>query len=240
MRLLHEDGAGGYSLVSFLDDLPPYAILSHTWGADEDEVTFEDLQNGSGVSKAGYEKIRLCGQQAVKDGLKYFWVDTCCIKKSSDSELTEALNSMFQWYRNSTKCYAYLQDWEGELRRCRWFTRGWTLQELLAPASVDFFSKDWQLVGTKGSLEQQLSEITTIPIEALRGTRALSYFSCDERMSWTKSRMTTRKEDKVYSLLGIFDIYMPVIYGEGESHAFARLQREMRKFWTLIRLVAFS
>lgn len=115
-----------------MNNIPPYAILSHTWGRDGEEVTFKDLEDGTRKDKFGYEKLRFCGRQAKKDGLNYFWVDTCCIDKSSSAELTEAINSMFKWYRDSTRCYVYLpdistlsEDWESVLKGSRWFTRGW-------------------------------------------------------------------------------------------------------------------
>src|ERR1700761_3083708 len=143
MRLLECKAAGEFSLTKqFIgnDDIPQYAILSHTWGEDEDEVTFQDLKLGTGKSKAGYRKIEFCGEQAIKDGLRYIWVDTCAIDQSNNAELAEALNSMFRWYRNSTKCYVYLSDvsmsdhnsndtlsrskLERDFRWSRWFTRG--------------------------------------------------------------------------------------------------------------------
>ncbi|KAH0562469.1 hypothetical protein GP486_002843 [Trichoglossum hirsutum] len=242
MRLLECKNAGVFSLTEdlFDDDIPQYAILSHTWGVDAEEVTFEDLTKGTGKNKAGYQKIRFCGEQAARDDLQYFWVDTCCIDKSSNTELHDAINSMFRWFRNATKCYVYLSDvsgpafnsnnkfkqlpWESAFRKSRWFTRGWTLQELIAPESVEFFSGDWEKLGNKKSLEQHIHEISKIPIEALQGT-ALSEFSVAERMSWAETRVTKRKEDKAYSLLGIFDISMALIYGEGEQNALRRLQR---------------
>ena len=111
MRLLKLGSRGELSLTkNLIKDIPLYAILSHTWGADDDEVTFNDLQNGSGKSKAGYAKIQFCGEQARKDGLQYFWVDTCCIDKPNHTELSEAINSMFRWYRDAVKCYVYLSD----------------------------------------------------------------------------------------------------------------------------------
>jgi hypothetical protein len=159
MRLLQHKDAGQLSPTKDFvgDNIPEYAILSHTWGADFEEVTLKDLTDGTGTDKAGYNKIRFCGEQARRDGLQYFWVDTCCIDKSNNTELSEAINSMFRWYRNATKCYVYLSDvsikkrkassqlseftWESAFRASRWFTRGWTLQELLAPSSVEFFPK---------------------------------------------------------------------------------------------------
>ena len=155
MRLLTFDSHGELRLtVDFIEDVPPYAILSHRWGADGDEVTFTDLKYGSGKNKAGHGKIQFCGEQARKDGLQYFWVDTCCIDKADHTELSKAITSMFRWYRDAVKCYVYLSDvstrnddnnqteqtWKSDFRNSKWFTRGWTLQELIAPKLVDFFS----------------------------------------------------------------------------------------------------
>jgi hypothetical protein len=242
IRLLQYSNDSEVCLTTFFVDKIPqkYAILSHTWGAEE--VTFEDLQVGTGTRKAGYNKIRFCGEQARHDGFKYFWVDTCCIDKSNSTELAEAINSMFCWYRDAAKCYVYLLDvskpaldtnrtsnqlpWELAFRRSRWFTRGWTVQELIAPASVKFFSKEGELLGDKISLERHICEITGIPVNALQGN-PLSDFSVTERMLWAKKRETTCEEDKAYSLLGIFSVNMPLIYGEGRERAFERLLEEI-------------
>ena len=197
MRLLKWTQLNGPSLTEdFVDNVPPYAILSHTWGSDSDEVTFTDLQQRRGRSKAGYAKIQFCGEQAKKDGIEHFWVDICCINKENHVELSEAIISMFRWYRDAEKCYAYLLDvsarkrdndsdtqyaWKSSFRTSRWFTRGWTLQELLAPKVVEFFSREGDLLGTKEMLAQQIHEMTKIPITALNGT-PLPHFSTVERM----------------------------------------------------------
>ena len=242
MRLLELKSYGQFNLTNdLINSIPPYAILSHTWGADTDEVTFKDLISGTGKDRPGYEKIRFCGEQARRDSLQYFWVDTCCIDKSNNNELSEAINSMFRWYRNAAKCYVYLSDvsrpalqavnqlpWELAFRKSRWFTRGWTLQELIAPTSVEFFSKEGEQLGDKSSLSRHIHEITGIPIKVLQGGPQ-SDFSVTERMSWADKRETTREEDKAYSLLGIFDVYMPLIYGEGRDSAFKRLRGEINK-----------
>jgi hypothetical protein len=245
MRLLERKSDGDCSLTKdLIHTIPPYAILSHTWGADTQEVTFKDLTDSTGKSKAGYGKIRFCGEQAKRDGLQYFWVDTCSIDKSSSAELQEAINSMFRWYRNAAKCYVYLSDvstpaldanddsnwqtWESAFQKSRWFTRGWTLQELLAPVSVEFFSKEGEKMGNKKSLERHISKITGIPVKALQGN-PLSSFTIAERISWQESRETKREEDKAYSLLGICNVHMPLIYGEGRDSAFKRLWEEIDK-----------
>jgi hypothetical protein len=245
MRLLECNNDGEFSLIEYFgDETPRYAILSHTWGAGE--VTFRDLMDGTGKCKAGYGKIRFCGERAKRDGLQYFWVDTCCIDKRSSAELQEAINSMFRWYQNAAKCYVYLSDvstrkrkacdrlsehtWESAFRSSKWFTRGWTLQELLAPGpdSVEFFSYEGDRLGNKRTLEQQIHEITGIPITALRGT-PLSQFGIDDRLLWAENRQAMREEDKAYSLFGIFDIQIPLLYGEGRDKALKRLRVEIDK-----------
>ena len=244
MRLLKLKPDGDFELTSFdTDNLPPYAILSHTW-IEGQEVTYNELVAGTGKEKAGYAKIRFCVEKGAEDNLQYSWVDTCCIDKSTSDEVSTAINSMFRWYRRACKCYVYLSDvqvpnevvdaqafhitWKDAFRRSRWFTRGWTLQELLAPATVEFFSKEGKRLGSRISLEQEIFEVTEIPIEALRGQR-LSEFSIDDRMRWARKRKTTVKEDKVYCLLGVFGVFMPLIYGEGEEHASLRLRRKILK-----------
>ena len=240
MRLLQFKSENEFSLTNDLfNNIPPYAILSHTWGPDSDEVTFKDIVGGTGKSKPGYKKIRFCGERARRDNLRYFWIDTCCIDKSSSTELTEAINSMFYWYKKAARCYVYLSDvsvhdfdqanslWKSAFFQSRWFSRGWTLQELIAPASVEFFSQEGERLGDKKSLEKEITEITEINALALQG-KPLSNFSIADRMSWAAKRKTTREEDKAYCLLGIFDVYMPLIYGEGKR-AFTRLSEEVNK-----------
>jgi NACHT domain/Heterokaryon incompatibility protein (HET) len=250
MRLLNLNENGELSLLErSRNSTPEYAILSHTWGPDEEEVTYEDLIRGTGKHKPGYEKIRFCGHQAKKDGLQYFWIDTCCINKQNYAELSHAINSMFLWYRNATRCYAYLSDvptrkaerdidstdiWESDIRKSRWFTRGWTLQELIAPTSVEFFSIEGKRLGDKNSLWKLIHEITGISKSALQGD-PLSRFSINVRMSWISTRQTTLQEDKAYSLLGIFGVYIPLRYGEGVSSAFKRLQEEIDRVEKCLR-----
>ncbi|KAI0098744.1 kinesin light chain 1 [Nemania sp. FL0031] len=239
MRLLKLQTNGQVCLTKDIRDdmVPPYAILSHTWGADDQEIIFQDINDNVGKQKNGYRKIKFCAQQALSDGLTHFWVDTCCIDKSNSTELSEAINSMFRWYQNATKCYVFLSDvhvdslhldFGAAFRCCRWFTRGWTLQELIAPSSVEFFSCHGQRIGDKKSLSGLLHEATGIPVRALQ-MASLSEFSVHERVAWMRGRNTTRPEDRVYSLLGILNVYMPLIYGEGEQHAFIRLQEEINK-----------
>lgn len=210
----------------------PYAILSHTW--ETDEVTFADFsgkQPEEYENKAGFDKIRRTCLQAKEDGFKYAWVDTCCINKDSSAELSEAINSMYMWYNKAAVCYAYITDFQRphditKLRGCRWFSRGWTLQELLAPGKIIFYGEEWTLIGTKGTMLETLQQVTGVPAEILSATKALDTVSVAARMSWAAYRETTRVEDMAYCLLGIFDVNMPLLYGEG-SKAFLRLQSEI-------------
>ncbi|KAI6041056.1 hypothetical protein EDC04DRAFT_3139927 [Pisolithus marmoratus] len=231
-----------------------YAILSHCWGVEkegEQEVLFEDMKQLLTVSdkerkeirrRTGYMKIIDTCRQAQKDGLEWVWIDTCCINKESSSELSEAINSMYKWYGNAELCYVYLHDtigdsWtnRGESKAIpKWFSRGWTLQELIAPRVVRFFGQKWQWIGEKAGLADALSEITGIPDKVLKEglQKALSSADDLERpsvaqiMSWAADRATTREEDRAYSLLGLLGVHMPMLYGEGKN-AFRRLQLEI-------------
>ena len=245
MRLLKLDDNGRFSLVSFAKgEIPSYAILSHTWDrGEDDEVTFRDIMDGAGHDKKGFQKLQFCSIQAKVDKLYYCWVDTCCIDKSNEKELTTAINSMFRWYQNAAICYVYLSDvsvyrqddqvlhkeWKSAFYNSRWFTRGWTLQELLAPKVVVFYSCDHTRLGDKRSLEQIICEITGIAVEALQG-RSLNNFSVQERFRWKETRQTTEEEDIAYCMLGIFDVSMPLVYGEGQEKAISRLRREIEAF----------
>lgn len=246
MRLLQHNNDAEFSLTEDFasSEIPDYAILSHTWGADTEEVTYRDMVEGTGKNKVGYEKIRFCGEQARRDQLEYFWIDTCCINKANHAELQYALNSMFCWYRNSTRCYVYLSDvpspplatiaefnpqsWDSEFWKSRWFTRGWTLQELLAPRSVEFFSCERVRLGDKNELNQQIQGITSIPTSALQGA-PLSQFSVNERFSWMDRRQTTFEVDRVYSLLGILDVKIPLFKDTEAATAFGRLREVIDK-----------
>jgi hypothetical protein len=245
MHLLEYNKDGELIITSFDDNKPPpYAILSHRWGEEVEEVSFEDITRNTGKDKSGYRKIRLCGDQAKRDGLQYFWIDTCCINKASKAEHSLAIRSMFRWYRNAARCYVYLSDvsipplskegedssplWDSAFRASEWFTRGWTLQELLAPSVVEFFSREWCRLGDRISLKSQIHEVTTIPQEVLEGA-PLDQSSVDERFRWRQSRHTKLREDAAYSLSGIFDVDMAPVYGEGTEEAFRRLHDKIRE-----------
>jgi hypothetical protein len=291
MRLLQYSGSGELSIHSFDDgEIPPYAILSHTWGPDRDEVTFADVQTGGGKTKLGYKKIGFCGRQAQRDGLQYFWIDTCCIDKANKAELALSIRSMFCWYRNAARCYVYLSDvssqpqpvvsgrhypqwflwiwllsilysvsrwYSSTMQRCfysrhvpctlagsdvvrsgqtpeitlqksRWFTRGWTLQELLAPSVVEFFSEEGAELGSKLSLAKEVREITGIPCSALQG-KPLSGFSVNERISWNEHRTTKIPTDRAYSLMGILGVSLSPFDGESPAEAMRRVIDEAEK-----------
>ncbi|KAL8830158.1 MAG: hypothetical protein Q9170_005863 [Blastenia crenularia] len=211
------------TLRNFYDaQTPPYAILSHTWGSEE--VTFQVFEMPRSKKLKGYAKINSCCALARSDGWEYIWVDTCCIDKSSSAELSEAINSMYRWYQKAQVCYAYMVDVDGHdistFANSRWFTRGWTLQELLAPEMVVFYDLNWEELGTKLSLEEEISAATGISSQHLSHR---IYASVAARMSWAAQRGTTRVEDIAYCLMGLFDVNMPLLYGEG-GKAFTRLQ----------------
>ncbi|CAG9991767.1 unnamed protein product [Clonostachys byssicola] len=218
----------------FGDEIPPYAILSHTWGYGE--VELRDVLAGSFHGREGFAKLQGCCAQAANDGLAWVWIDTCCIDKSSSAELSEAINSMYTWYRNAEVCYVYLFDVPAlvffldkhKFQEARWFTRGWCLQELIAPREVEFYAEDWTELGTKWTLQATISEITSIPASVLLHQKQPAQFPVAQRMSWASMRSTKREEDMAYCLLGIFDINMPLLYGEGKK-AFIRLQQEILK-----------
>ncbi len=238
-----------------------YAILSHTWG--DEEVDFQEmgsrgamgLRGPFGLRKAGWWKIvETCRIARDTFGLDYAWVDTCCIDKSSSAELSEAINSMFSWYKSATVCLVHLQDLafapgaglepgsaalRGRLRACRWFTRGWTLQELIAPSEMVFYDGAWTRVATKAELISDLSDVPGIEEYFLRNVDFLPAAHAGNKMSWASTRQTTRIEDQAYCLLGIFDVNMPLLYGEGDK-AFLRLQEEIARSRNDLTLFAWQ
>ncbi|KAK5071164.1 hypothetical protein LTR64_007668 [Lithohypha guttulata] len=226
--------------VEYAEHLSPrYGILSHRW--QDQEVSYPDVINGCAKLKKGFPKLLEFCKRCTEDGLSLAWIDTCCIDKSSSAELSEAINSMYRWYQNATICYAYLSDVEaakndltsddGDLSNfstSEWFARGWTLQELIAPGEVRFYDRDWQRLGTKHKLSTDISMTTGIPRDVLYGEDPRHYCIA-QRMSWAAKRKTTRVEDQAYALMGLFDVNMPMLYGEGEK-AFVRLQEEIMKY----------
>jgi hypothetical protein len=232
--------------------IPPYAILSHRWS--DTEILLEDIQSGTYKKKKdGYRKLQFCAEQAAQDKLHYFWIDTCCIDRWNLHERSRSINSMFLWYKNATRCYVFLSDvsvltatetphrsqWEVSFRASAWFGRGWTLQELIAPASVEFFSCEGWQIGDKMSLDQLVHEITSIPLAALRNC-PLDQFTTFERARWGDNRETTEDEDIVYCLLGVLDVAMPTSYGEGRESASRRLQAEVEAANSAPCIIPFS
>jgi hypothetical protein len=223
MRLLNTTT---YILEEFTgNEIPKYAILSHRWG--NQEITFQDIQHfknfrdyfktRKSTKSEGWTKIRRSCEQAVMDGYQWIWVDSCCIDKMSSAELSEAINSMFNWYRKAQVCYAYLSDvfipWPEDrsaaslasyqFRNSRWFRRGWTLQELLAPRKLIFFSRSWMELGSRKDLWSFVSATTGIKDEV-----GWEVASVAQKMSWASKRETTRSEDRAYSLMGLFGVNM--------------------------------
>lgn len=212
--------------------IPPYAILSHRWGPEE--LAFKDvLKNRADKSSRGYRKLLGACQAAKSYKVKYLWIDTCCIDKKSSAELSEAINSMFSWYKNAEVCLAYLEDvdhfnvdFEQAFKNTVWFTRAWTLQELLSPSKLDFYDCKWHAIGNRESQAKLIQSVTGIPLDCLTRKMSPEHYSIAERMSWAAEREAARNEDIAYSLMGLFDVNMPLLYGEGNK-AFVRLQEEI-------------
>lgn len=243
MRLLD---TGTLKLKEFFDsNTPPYAILSHTWG--NEEISFLEMQNhDEGIrAKAGFKKIINFCALAKSHGFAYGWADSCCIDKRNSAELSEAINSMYQYYYNAAECLVYLEDIPSQLdaqnertmveseflltaiKSSRWFTRGWTLQELIAPKQRYFFAGDWSPIENLAFFNKVLADVTGIDERVLENRHMVSDFCVAQRMRWASRRHTTRSEDIAYSLMGMFNVNMPIIYGEGAIKAFRRLQNEI-------------
>lgn len=221
--------------------IPQYAILSHTWGPQE--VSFQEMQmfavtrQNPPDKRLGFEKIKRCCELARYQQYSYLWVDTCCIDKKSSAELSEAINSMYGWYAKSAICYAYLSDHSGgtggsglgqTFEKSRWWLRGWTLQELLAPDRLLFYDRDWRFLGNKYDLVTQISAASGIEEGYIQDRGLIHKASIATRMSWACKRQTTRPEDEGYCLLGLFRVHLPLLYGEGRN-AFLRLQYEIAR-----------
>ena len=230
------------------DKTTKYAILSHRW-IDPTEVDYEEMVGLAKMDREerdeirgrrGYQKILDTCYQAKDDGYEWMWADTCCIDKRSSAELSEAINSMYRWYQNAQICYGYLHDVPGTSFPIEdddeeypnsngwpeWFSRGWTLQEMIAPRNVRFFNMDWQFIGDKKTLAKSLKRITRVPEHILTDGLSGNRPCVAQIMSWAAERTTTRVEDRAYSLMGLLDVNMPMLYGEGEK-AFHRLQLEV-------------
>ena len=257
MRLLHTKT---FKFQTFFDDsLPEYAILSHRWSSEEDEVSFKQFRKHSvHLNLPGLVKIEEFCRLADERGLRWAWIDTCCIDKRSSAELSEAINSMWEWYRGSKECYVHLADVEfsdyelslklqseetfwratdgwaslrDRFNQSDWLKRGWTLQELIAPDKVVFYDSHWNEIGPLKRFYKDVAKVTGIHEKYLapRHSGFPEWPSVATRMSWVSHRHTSRKEDIAYCLLGIFHVNMPLLYGEGAVRAFRRLQTEIMK-----------
>ncbi|KIW11491.1 hypothetical protein PV08_10791 [Exophiala spinifera] len=223
-----------FEFREFYDSVPRYAILSHRWV--QEEVSYRDVETGRHQSLRGWIKIRAFCALASSRRLSYAWVDTCCIDKSSSAEQMEAINSMYRWYENAEECYVYLSDvrapslnsreHQTEFAESAWFTRGWTLQELIAPSKVFFYNYRWDYLGSRDTMYVFLGNISGVDVQVLSKKKQPHECTISQRMSWAARRVTSRLEDRAYSLLGIFNVNMPMLYGEGEK-AFRRLQQEV-------------
>ncbi|KAK0627626.1 heterokaryon incompatibility protein-domain-containing protein [Immersiella caudata] len=256
MRLLHTADFTLHSFVGPEHDAPHYAILSHTW--EDDEVLFEDMATPERMVEVvtskpkAWTKVQRSCAMARALSFDYIWIDTLCIDKSSSAELSEAINSMFEWYALSSVCLAYISDYKDEglksgaadpenFMKSRWFTRGWTLQELIAPANLVFYDRDWFPIGDRRFLANAVSSKTSIyrrflarkgpsrddNLRELR--RNLTAVCVAAKMRWVSARKTGRPEDTAYCMLGLFNVNMPLLYGEGAEKAFIRLQEEIIK-----------
>lgn len=217
----------------------PYAILSHAWQNGERDY-FQQIGTRSVRLEPGYEKVEMCCRLAQQDGLDYVWIDTCCADANSRGAHSESRMSAYTWFQNAQVCYTYLNDVDGDedpkekrsqFRESRWFKRSWTLQELLAPKHVVFFAKDWTMIGTKAGLSSVISAITGIHKDALAYPERVPHFSAATRLSWAKGRTSTKGEDKVYALMGLFGVNLPIVYEDGQKEAvrktFLKLQNKI-------------
>lgn len=228
MRLLNTESL---ELRFFMPDaVLDYVILSHRWNAQSsEECSFQDLTktpisdpNGPARRKQGFFKVQGACSLVLRDGYSWIWIDSCCIDKSSSAELQEAINSMWNYYAESNICYVYMADvrdseagWDQRFHKSDWFTRSWTLQELIAPVLVEFYAEDWAPIGTKIERHKEIADITKIDLTVLIRTQETDLFSAAEKLSWAAHRNVTREEDEAYSLLGLFEVNMPLLYGEG-------------------------
>ncbi|KAK4907126.1 hypothetical protein LTR49_023821 [Elasticomyces elasticus] len=248
MRLIH---TRDYTRKRFGSPPAKYAVLSHRWYADEKEVDYQKFSSEDLTDKTqetdGLNKIRNACIKADEAELDWLWIDSCCIDKTSSTELNESLRSMFRWYRQATICLTYLADVkvseslpttfrllkpvkrdDDSIRtNSEWFERGWTLQELLAPTHMMFYDKQWKKIGTKKDLVEDLEKITSISESYILNPDTIRAASVAMKLSWARDRMTTQEEDRVYSMIGIFDVSLLVDYGEGEATAFRRLQESI-------------
>ena len=248
MRLLNVDTLEFRDFPS--DNIPPYLVTSHRWSTNE--ATYKDVLKRRNQESSGFKKIaNFCAFAQQYSDIKWIWIDTCCINQNSSMEVSESINSMWEWYKKASHCVAYLRDvrplsagWDAviyDFRRSEWFERGWTLQELLAPSCVVFLTQEWEVIGRRSPgchdcpedvrvLDTFITEVTGIPQHVLCGFESRrDNITTETKMAWAANRRTTKVEDVAYCLLGIFDVHMSMLYGEGERNARKRLEQEIVK-----------
>ncbi|KJA27585.1 hypothetical protein HYPSUDRAFT_862747 [Hypholoma sublateritium FD-334 SS-4] len=211
-----------------------YAILSHTWIRDVPGDVIYQGWNTRERYPAGYRKVAyFCAVAAQAHGVGFGWMDNVCINKDSSSELDESIRSMYKWYRGAHVCISFLsQSWDlSGMKDDSWFTRGWTLQELLAPRDNYFYNGNWEYLGSSTdeaiqSAIESASTITRAELEACRRGET-DRIPISRRLQLAAKRQVTREEDMAYSLMGLLGVDISVAYGEGTEHAFFRLVREM-------------
>ncbi|KAG2135167.1 hypothetical protein DEU56DRAFT_401519 [Suillus clintonianus] len=230
MYPIHSDRRS--AVRALVEERVQYAIFSHRW-LEEGEPSFKDVEQRN-ESAPGYAKLgHFCEVAQKGHGMKFAWSDTCCIDKSSSAELDESIRSMFRWYRNSAICIVHLAQSTstGDMTDDEWFTRGWTLQELIAPKKTKFYNKDWEPLTSlhydKGEYGDE-DILSAISKRTGISRRNLLHFDpgpffLKERMEWAAGRRATRDEDIAYSLTGIFNVGLQIAYGEGADRAFVRL-----------------
>lgn len=236
---------------------PQYAVLSHTWLQSEPdrpdiirEITYQDMQNhlkkikDGNYKTQGWAKLKSYCNLAAEDGWEYAWMDTCCIDKTNPADTQEAINAMFRWYHDAGICYAHLDGVNSKdlahnhekFRNARWFERGWTLQELLAPLDLMFVDQYWKRLGTKGEWIEDVAAACRMSVDDVTNFDRCSLAA---KLSWASHRKTTLKEDEAYCLLGLFGISMPLCYGEDQL-AFRRFQIELIKVYEDPSIFAWS
>ncbi|KAI1180993.1 heterokaryon incompatibility protein-domain-containing protein [Nemania sp. FL0916] len=235
----------------------PYVVISHRWL--DNELTFQDMEDVAGFHKRSEDPSWAKSQSAAKlkgacnqvyvwslarygseehaDFVHHVWLDTVCIDKKDPAELSEAINSMYRWYERATVCFVYVYDYQlggkSLFSSCSWWERGWTLQELVAPVSSEFYDRNWTYFGNKIALSQEITNRTRISgniLSHMGNRKIVSDESIGRRMSWYADRKTAKGEDAAYCLMGLFRVNMPLLYGEGSKRAFRRLQEEILKY----------
>ncbi|KAK2742724.1 het and ankyrin domain protein [Colletotrichum kahawae] len=216
-----------------------YAIFSHTWSSPHDDEWLSYTPAGQRSHSTKQDIIRRVCNLALSHNLQYVWIDEACIDKSSSADVSETINSLPKYFQRATICFAFLVDLpcgtavpcRDTWARCQFWTRAWTLQELILPSNLQFYDAQWHLRGERSSehLHSLISGITGIDEDILNHERTLDQASVARKMSWAACRRSFSPEDLAYSLLGLFGVCMPIVFGEGEERAFRRLQEEIVK-----------